>query len=93
MNSPKDGEFIKIRCLNPFVEGWKSKKQEPKIEEKKYFNDIVLLSFAFNLSLTVNTIDMKNITIFCNIRCSMIPQNYSFVKQQIILCHLLFLEM
>lgn len=92
MNSPKDGEFIKIRCLSPFVEGWKSKKQEPKIEEKKYFNNIVLLSFAFNLSLTVNTIDMKNITIFCNIRCSMIPKLF-ICEQQIILCHLLFLEM
>lgn len=35
MNSLEDGEFIKIRCLSPFVEGWKSKKQETKLEGKK----------------------------------------------------------
>lgn len=37
MNSPEDGELVKIRCLSPFVEGWKSKKQETKLEEKKIF--------------------------------------------------------
>lgn len=93
MNSPEDGELIKIRCLSPFVEGWKSKKQETKLEEKKYFNDIVLLSFAFNLFLIVNPKDMKNITVFCKTRCSVILQNHSVAQQQIILCHLLFLEM
>ncbi len=58
-----EDELIKIRRLNPFVEAWKSKKQETKYKIYIYIysNDIVLPSLAFNLFLIVNPIDMKNI--------------------------------